>query len=225
MSCEENLRDLKERLLRMGRVCEDMLRRAMLSLKNRDSERARQVFEMERLVNQMHVEVDDRCIALIALRQPVAADLRLIAAAMKINTDLERIGDQAVNVCQTAYYHLFHESPVSEAEMIPRMAEVALTMLRNGLDAFAKNDLELARLVLTQEDVENRLKIRALNNLLDAIGREPAHAKQFVDLILISRNLERIGDHATNIAEDVVFMVLGKDIRHGADLPRPVEAP
>jgi phosphate transport system protein len=211
---DENLKTLKERLLRMGSVAEEMIQKAAKALTDRSPKLTEEVFELEKTVNKLHLEVDDLCIKLIALHQPMAADLRLLAAAMKINTDLERIGDQAVNVCQTAYYHLFKETPVPEIAMVADMARIAQKMLKDSLDAFSKQDVELAKSVLTQDEEEDRLKSQTLNGLIELIRKDSAHAKQFVDIILISRNLERIGDHATNIAEDVIFMVLGKDIRH-----------
>ncbi|HMX43131.1 MAG TPA: phosphate signaling complex protein PhoU, partial [Elusimicrobiota bacterium] len=169
------------------------------------------------MVNQMHVEIDDRCLKLIALHQPMAADLRLITAAMKINSDLERIADQAVNAGQTCYYHLFKESPVPQISMITQMAEISQKMLRDSLDAFSRRDVALAEKVLKQDEEEDRLKAQALTSLIDLLKKDPSHSSQYVDLILLSRNMERIGDHATNVAEDVIFMVQGKDIRHHLD--------
>jgi phosphate transport system protein len=191
-----------------------MIQKAVRALKDRDSKLTEEVFEIEKEVNRLHVEVDDRCIKLLALHQPMAIDLRLLTAAMKINTDLERVADHAVNTSQTCYYHLFKETPVPEAEMITRMAEIAQQMLKDSLEAFAKRDIELARGVLSQDEEEDRLKSQSLNDLIELIKKDPSHSKQFVDLILIAKNMERISDHATNIAEDVIFMVAGKDIRH-----------
>jgi phosphate transport system protein len=144
----------------------------------------------------------------------MAVDLRLIAAAMKINTDLERIADQAVNVSQTCHYHLLKETPVPEVALLTRMSEISQKMLRDSLDAFARQDVELAKGVLAQDEEEDQLKARALTQLIDRLKKDPERSSQYVDLILLSRNMERIGDHATNIAEDVIFMVQGKDIRH-----------
>ena len=211
---DEDLKALKERLLRMGSIAEEMIQKAVKALQERNSALTQEVFELENTVNQLHVEVDDRCIKLLALHQPMAIDLRLLTAAMKINSDLERIADQAVNTCQTAYYHLFKETPVPEMAMITRMAEIAQKMLKESLDAFSKKDVELARGVLLQDGEEDRLKAENIASLVELIRTNPVHSKQFVELILISKNMERIADHATNIAEDVIFMVLGKDIRH-----------
>ncbi len=211
---DEGLKLLKERLLRMGGLAEEMIQKAAKAFAERSPDLAQEVFPLEKEVNQFHVEVDDLCIKLIALHQPMAADLRLITAAMKINSDLERIADQAVNIAQTCYYHLFKETPVTEVNIIPRMAAISQKMLKDSLDAFSRKDIELARSVLAQDEEEDRLKAQALGDLIELIRKDPSRSKQFVDLILISRNMERIGDHATNIAEDVIFMVVGKDIRH-----------
>ena len=135
-------------------------------------------------------------------------------ASMKINAELERVADQSVNITQTCYYHLFKETPISTTMEIPRMAVIAQEMIKESLDAFAKRDVELAQSVLKKDEEEDTLKAKALNEIISIIPAHPDHTKQLVNLILIAKNLEKIGDHATNIAEDVIFMVLGKDIRH-----------
>jgi phosphate transport system protein len=216
---DEDLRLLKERLLRMGAIAEEMIHKAVKALYERRDELTAEVFDLETQVNQMHIEIDDRCLKLIALHQPMAVDLRLIAAAMKINTDLERIADQAVNVSQTCHYHLLKETPVPEVALLTRMAEISQKMLRDSLDAFARKDVELAKNVLIQDEEEDQLKAQALTRLIERLKKDPEHSSQYVDLILLSRNMERIGDHATNVAEDVIFMVQGKDIRHHLNTP------
>jgi len=214
---DEELNTLKERLLRMGAIAEEMIQKAIKALRERNEKVTQEVFESEKIVNQMHVEIDDRCLKLIALHQPMAADLRLITAAMKINSDLERIADQAVNACQTCFYHLFKETPVPQISMITQMAEISQKMLRDSLDAFSRRDVDLAEKVLDQDEEEDRLKAQALTSLIELLKKDPSRSAQYVDLILLSRNMERIGDHATNVAEDVIFMVQGKDIRHHLD--------
>lgn len=211
---DEDLRQLKERLLRMGAIAEEMIQKAVKALYERRDALTAEVFDLETQVNQLHIEIDDRCLKLIALHQPMAVDLRLIAAAMKINTDLERIADQAVNVSQTCHYHLLKETPVPEVALLTRMAEISQKMLRDSLDAFARQDVDLAKSVLAQDEEEDQLKARALTQLIERLKKDPERSSQYVDLILLSRNMERIGDHATNVAEDVIFMVQGKDIRH-----------
>jgi phosphate transport system protein len=214
---DEDLKVLKERLLRMGSLAEEMIQKAVKALFDRNPALSQEVFELEKQVNQLHVEVDDRCLKLFALHQPMAVDLRTITAVLRINNDLERIGDQAVNVGQTCYYHLFKETPVPQVSMIQRMAEISQKMLKDSLDAFSTKDVKLAKSVMAQDEEEDSLKREAITKLIDLIQKDPAHSTQFVDLILLAKNMERIADHATNVAEDVIFMVLGKDIRHHLD--------
>jgi len=211
---DKDLNALEEKVLRMGALAQGMIAKAVHALETRDSALTQEVFELEKEANRLHVEIDDAAIKLIALHQPMAVDLRFLAAAMKVNTDLERIADMAVNASQTGYYHLFREPPVPQIGMVARMAEVAQQMLRDSLAAYADRDVERARRVLIKEQEEDRLKAQAMKDLVALIRSDPARSEPFVDLILLSKNMERIGDHATNIAEDVVFMVLGKDIRH-----------
>jgi phosphate transport system protein len=217
---DEELNRLKEILLRMGATAEEMIQKAVRALRERNEKLTQEVFTLEEQVNHMHVEIDDRCLKLIALHQPMAADLRLITAAMKINSDLERIADQAVNASQTCYYHLFKETPVPQVSLVFRMAEISQKMLRESLDAFSKGDVKLAQGIFPQDEEEDTLKAQAITSLIELIKKDPTHSTQFVDLILLAKNMERIGDHATNIAEDVIFMVQGKDIRHHFNEPK-----
>jgi phosphate transport system protein len=177
----------------------------------------KEVAHDEGQVNDLHIDVDDRCLKLIALHQPTAADLRFIIAALKINSDLERIGDQAVNISQTAARLL--EVPQLERKLLdlPRMADMAQSMLKDSLDAFVKKDVELARSVLERDDAEDQLKSESFHELMRIMQSDASTIERALSLILIARNLERIADHATNIAEDVIFMVHGKDIRHHAE--------
>ena len=214
---DEDLKALKERLLRMGSLCEEMIQKTVKALFERNSALSQEVFALEDQVNALHVEVDGRCLRLFALHQPMAVDLRTITAAMRINNDLERIGDQTVNVAQTCFYHLFKETPVPQVSIIHRMAEISQKMLKESLDAFSTKNVELARQVMVQDEEEDKLKREAITQLIDLVQKDSEHAVQFVDLILLAKNMERIGDHATNIAEDVIFMVQGKDIRHHLD--------
>ena len=211
---DEDLKALKERILRMGSLAEEMFQKAVKALFDRSDALAQEVFELEKEVNQLHVEVDDRCLKLFALHQPMAIDLRTITAVLRINNDLERIGDQAVNIGQTCYYHLFKETPVPQASMVQRMADISQKMLKDSLDAFSTKNVDLAKDVMAMDEKEDELKREAITRLIELVKGDPDHAVQFVDLILLAKNIERIGDHATNIAEDVIFMVLGKDIRH-----------
>lgn len=211
---EEVEEELKYRLLHMGSLVEEMIHLAVMGLIERKKEVLEQVYEREKQVNLLHVEVDDRCFKLLALYQPTAVDLRFVMGAIKINSDLERIGDQAVNISQTTEVLLRYPQLDKKLFDIPRMADVAKKMLKDALDAYVKRDVELARLVVERDSEEDRLKSEAFNELLQLMQSDSSTINRALSLILISRNLERIADHATNIAEDVIFMVLGKDIRH-----------
>ena len=169
-------------------------------------------------INELHVEIDNRCFKLLALHQPMATDLRAIVAAVKINTDLERVGDLAVNIAEAARRYATHP-PVKKLIDIPQMGDIAQTMLRDALDAFVRRDTALAHQVLNEDDRLDALKTQIFRELLTYMLEDPATVEPALDLILISRHLERIGDHATNIAEDVIFMVSARDVRHHAPNP------
>jgi len=212
---EEDLGHLKTRLLEMGGLAEDRLRVAIRGLVDRDPSMLEKVLSGDGALNQLHIEVDDRCFKLLALQQPMAADLRAIVAAVKINSDLERVGDLAVNIAEAAQRYLQHP-PVKELIDIPRMAVIAQEMLRDALDAYVRRDVTLAQRVLTRDDELDLLKTLVFRELLDFMLKDPTTIKAALDLILVSRHLERTGDHATNIAEDVIFMVSALDVRHQA---------
>ena len=212
---QEELEQLKNRLLEMGGLAEERVRIAVEGLVSRDLTLVQQVLQGDGPINQLHIEVDNRCFTLLALHQPMAVDLRAIVSAVKINTDLERVGDLAVNIAEAVTRYLEHP-PVKELIDIPRMARVAQTMLRDALDAFVRRDTALAEAVLNQDDELDGLKTQVFRELLTYMLQAPATIEPALDLILISRHLERIGDHATNIAEDVIFMVSAKDVRHHA---------
>ncbi len=212
---DADLDDLRGSLLRMGGLCEEMVQSAVKVVIERDESRLVAVQAWERQVNALHIEIDDVCLRLLALHQPAAGDLRLIAAAIKINSDLERVGDQAVNIAETGVY--LCKEPKIKLGDIPRMVQVAVGMLKDSLDAFARGDVGLARGVIKSDDEEDRLKSQTFNELVYLMQSDASAIQRGMGIILIARNLERIADHATNIAEDVIFMVLGKDIRHSAD--------
>jgi len=209
----DELEALKQRLLAMGALVEDRVRRAIHALVERKQELAEEVVARDREVNDLQIEIDDRCVKLLALQQPMATDLRLITAAMKINADLERMGDQAVNIAENTMKLLPHP-PLKPLIDIPRMAEVAESMTRDALDAFVRKDAELARQVLVRDDEVDSLKDQVFRELLTYMMADPGTIQRALSLILISRNLERIADHATNIAEDVIFLVEARDVRH-----------
>ncbi|HLO09857.1 MAG TPA: phosphate signaling complex protein PhoU [Desulfobacteria bacterium] len=211
------LAGLREQVLRMGGLVEQMTRRVVQALVQRDIGILAEVRAMESQVNQLHIDIDEACIELIALRQPAAVDLRFIAAAMKINTDMERIGDQAINITQRAE-SLLAVPTLKPLIDIPRMADIAQEMLKASLDAFVNGDDALAYATILKDDEVDQLKDQVFRELLTFMMSDPTTIPRAMDLILVSRHLERIGDHATNICEDVIFMVKGKDVRHQGPL-------
>jgi phosphate transport system protein len=210
---QEQLTTLKERLLAMGGLAEERVRAIMQALVEREVDLVDRVQIGDEPLNQLHIEIDDRCFKLVALYQPMATDLRSIVAAVKINTDLERVGDLAVNIAEAVRRYLQHP-PVKKLIDIPRMAEISQRMLRESLDAYVRRDVDLAQHVLDQDDELDALKTQVFRELLTYMLQDPVTIEPALDLILISRHLERIGDHATNIAEDVIFMVSARDVRH-----------
>ncbi len=212
---QEELEQLKARLLEMGGLAEEQVRLAVKGLVDRDRDLIDRVMVGDGAVNALHIEIDQRCFTLLALYQPMAVDLRSIVAAVKINTDLERVGDLAINIVEAARQYVQHP-PVKKLIDIPRMATTAQAMLRDALDAFVRRDTVLAQRVLDQDDVLDDLKTQIFRELITYMLQDPSTIEPALDLILISRHLERIGDHATNIAEDVIFMVSAKDVRHHA---------
>jgi phosphate transport system protein len=210
---QEELESLQERLLAMGGLAEERVREAVQILSARDSTMVDRVIIGDEPINDLHIEIDARCFKLLALHQPMAADLRAIVAAVKINTDLERVGDLAVNIAEAAKRYLQHP-PVKPLIDIPRMGDIAQGMLRDALDAFVRRDVPLAEAVLADDDQLDGLKTQIFRELLTFMLSDPTTIEPALDLILISRHLERIGDHATNVAEDVIFMVSARDVRH-----------
>ena len=212
---QEELEQLKARLLEMGGLAEDRVRSAVRGLVERDESLVDRVLGGDGPINHLHIEIDSRCFKLLALHQPMAVDLRAIVSAVKIKTDLERVGDLAVNIVEAARRYMRHP-PVKELIDIPRMAEIAQSMLRDALDAYVRRDIALAHMVLNEDDDLDALKTQVFRELLTYMLQDPSTIEPSLDLILISRHLERIGDHATNIAEDVIFMVSARDVRHHA---------
>ena len=217
---QDELEQLKSRLLEMGGLAEEQVRCAVNGLVKRDRDDIARALTGDDPLNALHIEVDNRCFRLLALYQPMAVDLRAIVAAVKINTDLERVGDLAINIAEAAQRYVGHP-PVKKLIDIPRMAVIAQAMLRDALDAFVRRDTALAQSVLNQDDELDALKTQIFRELLTYMLQDPATIEAALDLILISRHLERIGDHATNIAEDVIFMVSARDVRHHAGEGQP----
>jgi phosphate transport system protein len=197
----------------MGGLVERQIAEAMESLVNRDSDHARQVIARDEEVNHMDVENDEMCIRLLALHQPTASDLRFITTGLKITTDLERIGDNAVNICERALE--LNEVPQLKPYVdLPRMAEIAQSMVKDSIDAFMRDDAEVADQVIARDDEVDQLNYQMYRELLSYMAEDPRTIGQSTRLLFVSKYLERIADHATNIAEMVIFMVKGKMIRH-----------
>ena len=210
---EDELQRLKARLLNMAGLVEERAHQAIRALVERRAELAQKVIAGDKEINELQIDIDDRALKLLALQNPLASDLRLITAAMKINADLERIGDQAVNIAEHTQ-KLLRLPLLKPLIDIPRMAEMAEGMVRDSLDAFVNKDAELARRVLARDDDVDSLKDQLFRELLTYMMADPATIERALALILVSRSIERIADHATNIAEDVVFVVEAKDVRH-----------
>jgi phosphate transport system protein len=210
---EEELGTLQTRLLEMGGLAEERVRASVQGLVARDLAATERVMKGDEPINQLHVEIDERCFRLLALYQPMATDLRSIVATVKINSDLERVGDLAVNIAEAARRYTMHP-PVKQLIDIPRMGDIAQSMLHDALDSFVKRDTALARAVLKCDDELDALKTQVFRELLTYMLQDPSTIEPALDLILVSRHLERIGDHATNVAEDVIFMVSAQDVRH-----------
>jgi len=210
---DEELKLLKEKLLEMASRSEEQIALAIRGLKDREEKLACQVLEREASINRLDIEVDDMCLRLLALRQPMAADLRFITAAMKIASDLERIGDLAVNIAERTM-DLLKQPELKPLIDIPRMAELAQQMVRDALNAFVNKDSVLAKDVCARDDAVDQLNNQVFRELLTYMMQDPGTISVAVDLILVGRHLERIADHATNIGEDVIYMVQGRTIKH-----------
>lgn len=208
------LNALRQTILAMGQAVEKAVEEATQGLVERSPERLSKVRSLEDSINRFHVEVDEKCLKLIAQQSPLAADLRLILGIIKINSDLERMGDQAMNISYIVKDYLA-KPELELAARITDMARIVRKMVTDSLEAFIKNDVKISESVLLQDDAVDEGKHTMFNLLVELMKRDPKSVDGAVDLLLISRNLERLGDHATNIAEDVIFVSTGKDVRHG----------
>jgi phosphate transport system protein len=215
----EELEHLKTKLLEMSALVEAAIQRSISSVIQKDRSAAEEVFRNEARINEIEIEVDEFAINLLALQQPMAADLRLIVAALKINTDLERMGDLSVNIAQRAT-SLMEEPVIKPMIDIPHIAGLVQSMVRKALDAFVTRDADLARSVLASDDAVDSLRTACYHELVSFMEKDPQNIHQALDLLAITRNLERIADHSTNIAEDVLFLVKGVDVRHHAEARR-----
>jgi phosphate transport system protein len=218
---EAELKELHLKVLEMGGFVEKQIATAMTALIDRDDDQARLTIDRDHTANRMDVEIDDLCLRLLALHQPAAKDLRLITTALKITTDLERIGDMAVNMCERAL-EISQEPQLKPFIDLPRMVDVAQGMLRESLNAFVHEDVELALKVCRDDDIIDGLNGQLFRELLSYMIEDPHTITRAIRLLFIAKYVERIADHATNIAEMVVFMVKGKSIRHLDQVPPSV---
>ena len=216
---QEELEQLKGKLLEMSALVEAAVQRSVAAVAQKDRSAADQVFRDEARINALEMEIDEFAINLLATQQPLAADLRLIVAALKINTDLERMGDLSVSIAQRAI-SLLSEPMIKPMVDIRHMSSLVESMVRKSLDAFVANDADMARSVLASDDAVDSLRTASYHELVSFMEKDPQNIPQALDLIGITRSLERIADHSTNIAEDVLFLVKGIDVRHHAEARR-----
>ncbi len=212
---EQELEELKGRLLWMGSLAERAVHQSVQAILESNESLTRKVIEEEKAINDLQLEIDERVMQLLALHQLMAVDLRFVLAATRINADLERIGDQAVNIAQAAQRILRH-ARVKPYIDLPRMTELAEAMVRDSLDSLVRKDVELAKAVLTRDDQVDHLRDQIFRELLTYMMENSSFVFPAFDLILVAKNLERVADHATNLAEDVIYMVAGRDVRHHA---------
>ena len=210
---DKQLDNLKKKLIHMAALVESMIDKTISELVSRDEHLAEKVPQYEEELNRLQIEIDEQALTLLATQQPVAADLRFIVAATKINSDLERIGDLVINITENVHV-LAQQPPLKPLIDIPRMADLARRMVRESLDAFVGEDPLLAQSVIMTDDQVDDLKDQVLRELLTYMMCDPQAIERALALILIARHLERIADHATNIAEDVIYMAQGRDVRH-----------
>jgi phosphate transport system protein len=210
---EDELETLKEQILLMGGKVEEAIRHSMKSLTDRDSKLAEQVIQRDRKIDDLQIEVDEHCHKMLALYQPTAGDMRFITSTMKINSDLERMGDLAVNIAERAIT-LNEEEPLKPYIDLPRMSEVARDMVHQALDSLVSGNVGAAKRVCERDDEVDHLNDQIFRELISYMLEDRENITRSMELILVARHLERIADHATNVAEDVIYLVEGRDIRH-----------
>jgi phosphate transport system protein len=213
---EQELKALKEQVLLMGGRAEGVVRKSIESLRRSDPALARQVLQDDHAIDRLEIDIEERCLRLLALQQPLAGDLRFITAALKISNDLERVGDHAVNIAGGTL-RLAGQPLLKPLVDIPRMADLALGMLHESLDAFVQRDAESARRLVRRDDEVDDLNRQVFRELLSYMLEDPATITRAMELILVARNLERVADLATNVAEEVVFIAEARIIKHHAD--------
>ena len=215
---QQGLDDLKQKLLQMGGMAESAIEAAAESYLQRDPKLCQLVFEREDSINAAERTIDELALDLLAMQQPMAVDLRFIVAVLKITSDIERVGDQAVNIVQRTM-SLLTEPEVADIPVdIGRMTAIVLTMLRRALESFLSAKAEVAQAVLEMDNIVARMKDEAFVVLVQRMKQDPERAQAYLDVLLITRNLERVAEHATNISEDVIFWVRGADVRHRVGL-------
>jgi phosphate transport system protein len=210
---DQSLKELNEKLIRMATLAEEMIKIAIKALVERNASIIEEVNQREKEVNELQIVIDEEVITLIARMQPMATDLRFLIAASKINSELERIGDQTINICQNTVF-LLKYPPLKPFVDLPLMADITQQMVRNSLDAYVHKDAAKAQAVLDSDDKVDAFKDQIFRELLTYMMAEPQTIQRALCIILIARNLERIGDHSTNIAEEVIYLVQGRDVRH-----------
>ena len=216
---QREIENLKKKILYMSAEVEESLRKAVDALVKRDAQMAMEVIDWDSRLDQVEVEIEEECLKILALHQPVAVDLRYVVAVLKINSDLERIGDHAVNIAEGAE-RLAGQRPFKPFIDIPYMAEVAMSMLKQSLDAFVSRDADLAKKVIKKDDILDEKNVSIIRELLTYIAEYPALTTYCIELISISKNLERVGDLATNICEDTIFIAEARWVKHhAAELP------
>ena len=214
---EEELRRIREHLLLMGAKVEEMIAQSMRALQERDSDLATKTMKLDAQINRIEMDTDEMCVRVFARRQPVARDLRFLTMVLKVVTDLERMGDMAVNICERVI-ELNEEAPLKSYVDLPAMAEAAQGMLREALDAFVAADADRAQAVIDRDYVVDAFYSQVFRELLTYMMENPRNIYRATRVQSIAKYLERIGDHATNVAEMVVFLVRGKDIRHSGKM-------
>lgn len=214
---DTEIEKLKKQIQVMGGYVEASLAAATAALVGRDQKKFLEVHDIEKKINEEHIQLDLDCVELLAKQSPVAKDLRLIVSIIKINSDLERMGDQTVNIAYTGRDYL-GRAPLDQLKLITKMSTLVRNMVRESLDCFVREDVELAKKILLIDDEVDELKNQVNRELTQYMRENSLAVESGLDLILIARNLERLGDHATNIAEDVIFVSTGRDIRHGGQL-------
>jgi len=210
---DEKIQELLERLLLMGRLAESMIQTALRVLIERDESLSAEIYRKEEEVNNLQIEIDDSAVKLTALQQPVGGDVRFLFMASRIATELERIGDQAINIIENAH-HVIQAAPLKPLVDLPVMGEIAERMVRDSLEALVEKDCSVATRVLEEEKKVDAFRDQIFRVLLTYMMADPGTNQRALALILISRNLERVGDHATNIAEEVIYLVEGREVRH-----------